>query len=98
MVAYKCIHSGFSLRIFLTFHLYHHWMSHENTKKNTLGLDMCRFMKMNPLSVGWLMCWLLVLVDVIPTGDLLATILSALSFLFTHDISSQLTQLSSMTF
>jgi len=61
-------------------------------------LDMCRFMKMNTLSAGWLICWLLLLMDVMPSGDLLATILNVLNFLFTHEISSQLTQLNSMTF
>jgi hypothetical protein len=55
-------------------------------------------MKINPLIAGWLICWLLVLTDVMPSSDLLATILSVLNFLFTHEISSQLTYFNSMTF
>jgi hypothetical protein len=41
---------------------------------------------------------LLAAVDVIPPGDLLAAILSALNFIFTHEFSSQHTQLHSMMF
>jgi hypothetical protein len=60
---------------------------------------MCWFLKMNPLNAGCLICWLLLLImDVMPSGDLLATILSVLNFLFTHEISSQLAQLNCMTF
>jgi len=36
--------------------------------------------------------------DVMPSSDLLATILSVLNFLFTHEISSQRTHFNSMTF
>jgi hypothetical protein len=96
--SHQC-HSSWTAWLLTTYQSTYHNISKDlNLQQCCQNWKSCITEHLNPLHAGQAICWPQGLLCIVPSDNILASILSVLGFLLIHDISAAITSLNSVIF